>query len=505
MSATSIAESHPPAPATKGAAALLYGIFGLLLFGPVAFGAVEAWSMFLMEAGSAALLVWWIVTRVTEGGVTIRWNPLFLPMAIFGLLIVSQLVFNRSAYPHDTIAKGFLYVTYAVLCFLAAQSLLRGAQARSLALIFSLYGVALASFALIQGISSNGKLYWIRQPHLGGWIYGPYVNHNHYAGLMEMLVPIPLVLSLTHLASARARNAAAAAAAVMVGTVFLSGSRGGMLAIMAELVILAGLIIKQKRGLHTAIGIGVFLAIVVGLLIWVGGGELSRRLATVTPSHSEVAGDVRTYINRDSFRMFLKKPILGWGLGTFPVVYPQVRTFYTNFFVNEAHNDYLQLLVEMGLLGFATMVWFLVALYRSALRKIGNWTSDISGATTLSCVLGLSGILVHSALDFNLQIPANAALFYVLCTIAAADPFVKPARKRRAARSKPAEDVLASQEPLHQSARWRWFRAKTTCSSVVSGSQHRTCWVSAICKRNVGKRVLGMRSATGEPADGCGL
>jgi O-antigen ligase len=142
--------------------------------------------------------------------------------------------------------------------------------------------------------------------------------------------------------------------------------------------------------------------------------------------------------------MFLKRPILGWGLGTFPVVYPEFRTFYTNFFVNEAHNDYLQLLVEMGLLGFGTMLWFLVTLYTRAFKKITHWTSEISGAVTLACVLGLSGILVHSAVDFNLQIPANAALFYVWCTIAASEPFARPARKRRVVRTKPAEETLAA-------------------------------------------------------------
>jgi O-antigen ligase len=452
MSATSTTDTHRRERAEQAGKALLYGIFGLLLFGPLAFGAVEPWSIFLMEAGSAALFLSWIAKQVLEREMKIRWNPLFLPMGAFGLLIAAQLLFRRSAYPHDTVSLALLYLSYAMLCFLAGQALLRGSQARSLALIFSLYGAALAGFSLIHAISSNGKLYWIRQPRMGGWIYGPYVNHNHYAGLMEMLVPIPLVLSLTRLASSKTRTAAAAAAAVMAGTIFLSGSRGGMLAIAAELVILAALLVKQKRGVRTAIGVGVFLAIVVGLLIWVGGGELSRRIATVGPAHSELSRDIRFYINRDGFRMFLKRPILGWGLGTFPVVYPQFRTFYTNFFVNEAHNDYLQLLVEMGLLGFATMLWFLLTLYTRAVRKIGNWTGEISGAVTLACLLGLSGILVHSAVDFNLQIPANAALFYVLCTVAASEPFAQPARKRRVARTKPPEEVLSAPEPLQQPA-----------------------------------------------------
>jgi|HubBroStandDraft_6_1064221.scaffolds.fasta_scaffold00065_31 O-antigen ligase len=454
MSAISITADHNSQRATLAGTVLLYGIFGLLLFGPLAFGAVEPWSIFLMEAGSAVLFLLWIGKQVLEGELKVRWNPLFLPMGVFGLLIISQLVFRRSAYPHDTASLALLYVSYALLCFLAGQTLVRGSQARSLALVFLLYGAALAGFSLIQGISSNDKLYWLRQPRMGGWIYGPYVNHNHYAGLMEMLVPIPLVLSLTRLASTRTRAAAAAIAAIMVGTIFLSGSRGGMLAIVVELVILAVVLIKQKRGLRlrTAIGIGVFLVILVGLLTWIGGEPLLRRVASVGTSHSEISNDNRFEINRDGFRMFLKKPVLGWGLGTFPVVYPQFRTFYTNFFVNEAHNDYLQLLVETGLLGFGTMLWFLLTLYTRAIKKMGNWTGEISGAVTLACVLGVSGILVHSAVDFNLQIPANAALFYVLCTIAASAPFVQPARKRRVARSKPPEEILASPEPLQQPA-----------------------------------------------------
>ncbi|MFZ0144075.1 MAG: O-antigen ligase family protein [Candidatus Sulfotelmatobacter sp.] len=451
MSANSTPTSPRSQRAEQVGTVLLYGIFGLLLFGPLAFGATEPWSIFLMEAGSAALFLLWIGKQVLQDGMKITWNPIFLPMGVFGLLIISQLIFG-SAYWHDTESRALLYLAYGLLCFLAGQTLLRGSQARRLAVLFSVYGAAVAGFALIYGISPNDRLYWWRLPRNGGWIYGPYVNHNHYAGLMEMLVPIPLVLALTQLASPRARTAAAAAAALMVGTIFLSGSRGGMLAIVAELVILAVLLVKQKSNLRTAILVGVFLAIVTGFVIWVGGDAVVKRWASVNSSHSEISSDVRLNIDRDAFRMFLKRPVLGWGLGTFPVVYPQFRTFYTNSFVNEAHNDYLQLLAEMGLLGFGTMLWFLMTLYTRAARKIGNWVGDLSGATTLACVLGLSGILVHSAFDFNLQIPANAALFYVLCTIAAAEPFARHARKRRAARSQPPEETLDSQEALAQPA-----------------------------------------------------
>jgi O-antigen ligase len=333
-----------------------------------------------------------------------------------------------------------------MLCFLSGQTLLRSSQARQLAVILALYGFAIAALALLQGVAPNGKLYWIRQPRMGGSIYGPYVNHNHYAGLMELLVPIPLVLSLTHLAGEKERIAAGFAAAIMVGTIFLSGSRGGMIAILVEMVVFAVVLLRQRRSTRMAISVVAFAVVLVGLLTWLGGKELTARISSIsTETHTELSGGMRLSIDRDAFRMFRNKPVIGWGLRTFPVVYPQFRSFYTNFFVNEAHNDYLQLLCEMGLLGFGTMVWFLIVLYRAALRKIGDWMSNVTGAVTLACTLGITGILVHSLLDFNLQIPANAALFYVLCTIAAAPPLLQRSRKRRPV-STDEEEILPASE-----------------------------------------------------------
>jgi putative inorganic carbon (hco3(-)) transporter len=126
--------------------------------------------------------------------------------------------------------------------------------------------------------------------------------------------------------------------------------------------------------------------------------------------------------------------MLGWGLGTFPTVYPSYRSFYTNLFVNEAHNDYAQLLVETGLVGFGLMLWFLVRLYRSVSPTSRRWEFKWDGAVSLAALLGCTGLLLHSLVDFNLQIPANAALFYVLCGLAAS-PLPKlsksPSRTRR--------------------------------------------------------------------------
>ena len=427
-------------------AILLYGTFGLLLFGPVAFGSVEPWSMFVLEVGSVFLTLLWLAKQWNDGALDIRWNPLYLPMSAFGVLILYQIIFRTSAYPHDTVSGALLYGAYGMLCFLAGQVLLRSAQARTLAATFAVYGFAIAAFGLVYSVSSNGRLYWFYPLLNGGSIYGPYVNHNHYAGLMELLVPIPLVLSLTRLAEDNVRIACGVAAAVMVGTIFLSGSRGGMLAIFVELAVLGTLLLRQKKSFRIAAAMGAFAIVLVIILTWLGGKQVTSRVATIsTETRTELSGGTRLTIDRDGLRMFRQKPVAGWGLRTFPVVYPQFRTFYTDFRINEAHNDYVQLLVETGILGFATMLWFVIVLYRTALRKVGNWMSEMTGAVTLACMLGFTGILVHSFFDFNLQIPANAALFYVFCTLAAAPPLLQRSRKRRPA-STEADEVFPASE-----------------------------------------------------------
>jgi len=100
---------------------------------------------------------------------------------------------------------------------------------------------------------------------------------------MEMLVPVPLILSLTRLAPAKVRTAAARRRPSWSGRFFcLDRARNAR--DCRELVILAALLVKQKRGLRTAVGIGVFMVIVIGLLVWIGGAELGKRLATAGPA-----------------------------------------------------------------------------------------------------------------------------------------------------------------------------------------------------------------------------
>jgi len=435
---SAVATQPEPAPVAKASQprltnnALLLGATAVLLLGPLAFGAVEPWSIFALEACAMLLLGVWASRQWINRELNVSDNVLYRPMAAFFALVLVQWVVGTTAYRHVTYFHLLLYAAYGMLVFVVTQTLRRSSQFELLAKLFTGYGAVVASFAVLQGLAPNGKLYWISPLEQGGLIYGPYVNHNHYAGLMEMLTPFPLVLAATRFTDGNRKLAVAGIAALMAGSIFLSGSRGGMAAFMAQMVVLSVLLVRKREGSwKQPLMLGAFLAVVIILLVWMGGNELTQRLISIhSEAREEISGGVRLTIDRDSLHMLVKRPLLGWGLGAFPIVYPEFRSFYTTFFVNQAHNDYLQLLAETGLAGFSIAVWFLVLVFRHAAGKLENWAGTASGALTMAALLGCVGILVHSFLDFNLQIPANAALFYVLCAIAAAAPLHESQRRR---------------------------------------------------------------------------
>lgn len=420
----------PDPPRSPYRSRILFSVAGLLMFCPLAFGAVDSWSIFILQATSTSLLIVWALAQMRSSDVGIRWSPVFPPMIAFAGLMCIQLLPHISAYWHATFSQFLLYISYGILCFLLAQTLTRSREVRRLGTAVVTYGSVVALFAVLQNLSAPTKLYWLKTPRLGGWIYGPYVNHNHYAGLMEMMVPVPLVFAFSHFGTQRERWIAAAAAAFMGATIFLSGSRGGMVAFTVEIAIFLVFVFRQRQKQNIAIFLSAFLLISLAVIAWSGGREVKARIATFTvDKHSDLATDLRLQIDRDTLHMFKQHSLVGWGQGTFADVYPRFRSFYTNSSVNAAHDDLLQVMAETGFLGFGIMLWFLVVTFRNALRKSSKWTSNLNGAVAVAAILGISGILVHSLVDFNMQVPANAAVFYSLCTIAAMEPQFKTHRR----------------------------------------------------------------------------
>jgi O-antigen ligase len=391
---------------------LIFGLCAVLIFAVLAFGAVEEWSTFAFEVGAAILVLVWGGKQLVSRQMKLSRNPLYLPALFFFVLLLAQIALHTSAYGYVTKYGAFQYFSYGIVLLIAGECVQEEDHRKNFARVLICFGVLYAFFALAQALTSDSKFYWVYTPRFHGAIFGSYVNHDHYAGLMEMLVPFPLVVSMGHLLRGGKRALVAFCAVLMASTIFLSGSRGGMLSFVVEIVLFAALTLVQRRNSRVALGLIAVCVLVLAFLIFLGKGQVLGRLGDLGPG-------IRLNMTKDCLKMFSHRPVWGWGLGTFPTVYPGYRSFYTNLFVNEAHNDYAQLLVETGLLGFGLMLWFLERLYQYGLPTSRRWELRWDGAVSLAALLGCTGILFHSFVDFNLQIPANAAMFYVLSGLAA--------------------------------------------------------------------------------------
>jgi O-antigen ligase len=412
---------------------LVAGLCALLVFAVLAIGAVDEWSTFAFEAGASVLFLMWVRKQLVSHEGKLSKNPLYLPTFLFFGLIIVQLVLHRSAYAYITKYEALQYVSYGMVLLIAAECVREEGARKKFALALIVFGALYAFFALAQQMMPNGKIFWFYTPRFHSSNYGSYVNHNHYAGLMEMLVPIPLVVSMGHLFRGGKRTLVASCTVLMASTIFLSGSRGGMLAFVLEVVLFAALTLAQRGNPRAALGSVAVCTLILAFLVFLGKGQVLGRLGDLGPG-------IRLNITKDCLRMFVHRPVLGWGLGTFPTVYPSYRSFYTNMFINEAHNDYAQLLVETGLFGFALMTWFLIRLYRCGLPTSRRWEFKWDGAVSFAALIGCTGILFHSFVDFNLQIPANAAVFYVLCALAASE-LASPSSRSKLTRTADTQEI----------------------------------------------------------------
>lgn len=405
---------------------LVTGICMLLAFGPLAFGAVQEWAICVLEVGAASLLLIWIAWEFSKTQPRIIFYPAFVPVALFGMLILFQLFFKTSAYWYATWFRALLWAAYGVLFFLVSQCFCRAAYAKGFGVFFALYGFCIAVFAIAQEFTSNGKIYWVVPNRNLGWVYGPYVNHSHYAGLMELLVPIPLVIAMGNLFGKPLRLLFAFVALVMGISIVLSQSLGGMLAFTAEIGLLVIFLTTRRSKSRVPLLVALCAALAVCVVLLRPHG-LADRLANLQHPIKRGSAEMRAAIVKDSVEIVKDRPIIGWGLGTFPVIYPSFRSFYTNFFVNEAHNDFIQLLVETGIAGFSLIMTFLVLTYKAGIRGAEYWRYEPRAALALAALIGCTGLLIHGLVDFNFQIPANAALFVALAAMAIAGSSAAPA------------------------------------------------------------------------------
>jgi O-antigen ligase len=169
--------------------------------------------------------------------------------------------------------------------------------------------------------------------------------------------------------------------------------------------------------------------VALAMVAWVGASTAIERFSEL--KSPEVTLGRRISMARGAAHIFLDHSIIGCGVGTLVDVFPRYETAYDGKVVDHVHNDYMETLAETGVLGGLCGAIFLWLLYREARKSFEAEQGHFSRALHAGAVTAVSGLLLHSLVDFNLQIPANVMLFMLQACLATSPPVNSHSHSKR--------------------------------------------------------------------------
>ncbi len=394
------------------------GICVLVAFAVLAHGAVEPWSEGVLEVGAALLLLVWAWKVVTDADLQLAWNPLLWPLLGLWLVVALQWVTGITVVPFLTRIELLKYSALLALFFLCVQSYRTRAHWHAFVWFLLSFGFAVSLFGILQHFTFNGKLYWVREMRYGGIPFGPYVNRNHFAGLMELLIPPGVAIQVLGAERRDQLPLVTLFTMLPIGALFLSASRGGIISFVAEMAFLVILILLRRREKKVLVAAALTLSLAVVLVSWLGIGRALDRFASY--KGLEVSEGRRVEMLQGSLRIFLDHPVIGTGLGTLQDVFPRYDTMYDHKLVNHSHNDYAEALAETGVIGGLCCLAFLIILFRNAWKILAVEREASNFAYHAGALVACVGLLVHATVDFNFHIPSNALIFLLQAALATA-------------------------------------------------------------------------------------
>jgi O-antigen ligase len=402
------------------------GICSLAAFSVFAHGAVEPWSEAVLETGAAILFLWWGVRFASTTVPAVRWNWLLAPVAGLWVYGVLQYLLRLTVAPFLTEIELLRFTALAILFFLALQSFETLEQWRGFVWFLLTLGFFVSVLGILQHFTFNGKMYWFRELPFGGIPFGPFVNRNHFAGFVELVVPMGLSVLVLRAERRDQIPLVAVLTLLPIGALFLSASRGGIVSFLLEVGLVSVLAFLRRRGANQLVAAAVVVLMAGGLVAWLGVGRALDRFSAY--QKLEVTEARRVEMSRDTWRIFLAHPIAGTGLGTLQNVFPRYETLYDGNLVIHSHNDYIELLAETGLIGGICGALFLVLLFRESWTRMLQAKHSADLAYHIGAFAACCGLLTHSLVDFNMHIPSNLLLFLLQAALATSfTPSSKPA------------------------------------------------------------------------------
>lgn len=422
---------------------LLVAVLLLLLWLPLPLGSNREWAVGLFVAGTGLLTAVWTLLQWTAARQS-RGLKVVLPM--FGLLIATQVwvaVQGGAGLSMDvgaTVQYLLLGTAYSLL-FLLVVNLFHSRRRLVVLLgVLAISGTLQAFYGAFMTLSGVEWLLLTPKSSYVGDATGTFVNRNHLAGYLEMTLaasiglllalrdgrPFRWVNLLEMLMGAKARLRLALV--VIVIALVMTHSRMGNTAFFSALIIIGGLFMLRDRDNRFRNGLILASILLVDVLIisqYFGLEKLKDRLINTRLNDVVVEGQVvqRENVDRDDIFVYAvplaaEKLLSGQGAGSFEAVFPQYPGEDVRAHFDHAHNDYLQFVIEYGLIGSLPLLAFALLALWQAFQALWQLESLFRSGVGFGTATGILSIAIHSATDFNLQIPANAATFIVLCAIA---------------------------------------------------------------------------------------
>jgi O-antigen ligase len=406
------------------------GLLFLFAFSVLAFGAVETWSGSILEIGASLLFIGWAVLVLVDDRIKIYWSPLNWPLLLLFGIGLAQLLLRATPYPFLTRVELLKLAAYLLIFFLSTQAFRERRDLTNLVWFLILLCFSVSLLGIVQHFTSDAKIYGFRTLTAGGDPFGPFVNRNHFAGFVELTLPAGLALLIFRGLRRDVIPLTGLLTIVPVGAMILSGSRGGIVSFGFEVAVLALLarLRKAPEGPRlVALAIVGFAAL--ALVAWLGTGRALERFSTLHPG--DVTLSRRATMVHGAAHIFFDHPIIGAGLGSLVAVYPRYETVYDGHIVDHVHNDFMELLAEMGMLGGLCGLAFLWILVREARNSFTAEQGHFSRGIHAGAIAALCGLLLHSLVDFNLHIPSNALLFLLQSYLATSAPLPSEAPMKR--------------------------------------------------------------------------
>jgi O-antigen ligase len=375
----------------------------------------------------------WGILVVKEGRIQLYLNPLIWPMAALLIVALIQILplasAGRQTISFDPYATRMVAIKLvASICFILLFATFVNTDDRRELAVKVIIGVCVLIALIGIGQSYLGKALWQRGT------LGPFVNRNHFAGFLEMGAALAAGLIIGRVVRREMMAIYLSCLLVICAGIVLSGSRGGMLALGSQVIFLAIVFIPsffarrrdRKTGWMNVVtrSTGVVIlgaAAILGSIFLVGSEGLVKNIAQTREEMTSELPASERFSRRDIWsatrRLIEDHPYLGVGLGAYQYAYTRYDLSSGAQRVEQSHNDYLQILADAGLFGGLTALAFVIILFTRGLSA-AQTRDRRRRAIILGALTGCFGIAVHSFVDFNLQITANAQMFLALAAIA---------------------------------------------------------------------------------------